>query len=263
MAYTNSWDEAQPAGSAAANTLDTIIQNVKKDVRERIEDAFPDWANDAVDPKRVVIHYDTAANIPASPNTGEFFYETDTSLLKLYNGSSWTTIQAAGGAGAYVETGALGARPAAGNAGRLYYATDVETLYVDDGTSWDAIGGTGSLPVDGDIFYDDSQPAGSKGTGTANENWRIVSVFLQAQTDASGFVYINRSEFPSPMDTWQFQSAVASPTWPGGAKTAILVRYINITAAQISIELVNSTSGSIFPAGTLMYLFVHARMLAP
>ena len=36
MAATRAWDETQPPGSAFANTLDTIIQNLKIDVRERL-----------------------------------------------------------------------------------------------------------------------------------------------------------------------------------------------------------------------------------
>jgi hypothetical protein len=51
MVYNIAWDEAQPDGSEAANTLDTEIQELKESIRERIEDIIPDWANDAVDPK--------------------------------------------------------------------------------------------------------------------------------------------------------------------------------------------------------------------
>jgi hypothetical protein len=38
--YSNNWDENAPLGSTAANTIHTIIQNMKKDVRERIDSIF-------------------------------------------------------------------------------------------------------------------------------------------------------------------------------------------------------------------------------
>lgn len=36
MAYTNSWDESLPLGSAAANTVDDVLRQEKLDLRERI-----------------------------------------------------------------------------------------------------------------------------------------------------------------------------------------------------------------------------------
>lgn len=36
MAYTNAWNETQPLGSAAANTIDDIIRQLKVDIRERM-----------------------------------------------------------------------------------------------------------------------------------------------------------------------------------------------------------------------------------
>jgi hypothetical protein len=38
--YSNNWDENAPLGSTAANTIHTIIQNMKKDVRERVDSIF-------------------------------------------------------------------------------------------------------------------------------------------------------------------------------------------------------------------------------
>lgn len=51
MAYNISWDESQPDGSENANTIDTEIQELKESIRERMEDLFPDWSDDGVDPK--------------------------------------------------------------------------------------------------------------------------------------------------------------------------------------------------------------------
>ena len=51
MAFTNPWDESDPPGGQDANTADTEIQQVKVDVRERIETVLPGWADDLEDPK--------------------------------------------------------------------------------------------------------------------------------------------------------------------------------------------------------------------
>jgi hypothetical protein len=51
MAYTVAWNESEPDGTEAANTLETELQNIKISLRERLEDFFPDWSDDGVDPK--------------------------------------------------------------------------------------------------------------------------------------------------------------------------------------------------------------------
>jgi len=51
-AYSIAWNEATPAGASTnANTIDTEIQDLKKSLRERLEDMFPDWSDDSTDPK--------------------------------------------------------------------------------------------------------------------------------------------------------------------------------------------------------------------
>lgn len=40
MSFTRTWDETGPLGTAAANTLETIIQQFKTDVRERVSPAL-------------------------------------------------------------------------------------------------------------------------------------------------------------------------------------------------------------------------------
>lgn len=97
MAYTDSWNESAPAGSADANTLETIIQQqVKRAIRERLEDIFPDWSDDGVDPKRLVLNPSTAR--PASPNNGEPRYDSDTKVIEIYDASDdeWVAIQSIG-----------------------------------------------------------------------------------------------------------------------------------------------------------------------
>lgn len=52
--YTQAWDETQPPGTALANTLDTIIQNDKRDTRERVAGIFglnlAQWTADPIVP---------------------------------------------------------------------------------------------------------------------------------------------------------------------------------------------------------------------
>lgn len=48
MAYSTVWDETAPLGSVAANTIDTIVQNMKRDLRERLNEAFIDFTADPV-----------------------------------------------------------------------------------------------------------------------------------------------------------------------------------------------------------------------
>lgn len=52
MSYSRTWNEGTPAGTAAANTIDTIIQQMKVDFRERMDGSFSeDWSADPVIPK--------------------------------------------------------------------------------------------------------------------------------------------------------------------------------------------------------------------
>jgi hypothetical protein len=70
MAYTVPWNEATPDGSEDADTLDTEIQNLKRSLRERLEDFFPDWSDDGVDPKIPVTGYPRCSLILQSQQTG-------------------------------------------------------------------------------------------------------------------------------------------------------------------------------------------------
>lgn len=94
MPYTNAWDEASPLGSAPANTLDTIIQNKMKDIRERLQQIVPGWVDDDVDPKRVVVHSGSEGIRPEEEDAyqGELFLDIDQQSLSLFDGSSWFGI---------------------------------------------------------------------------------------------------------------------------------------------------------------------------
>lgn len=55
MAYAVAWNEAAPVGSStSADTLDTELQNLKKSIRERMNDILGNvWETDANDPKAI------------------------------------------------------------------------------------------------------------------------------------------------------------------------------------------------------------------
>lgn len=48
MAYTNSWSNTVPAGSAAANTIDDAIKQLRLDIQERMDALVDDWTADPV-----------------------------------------------------------------------------------------------------------------------------------------------------------------------------------------------------------------------
>lgn len=60
MAYSVAWNEAAPIGaSVTAATIDTELQNLKKSVRERMNDILQgttSWETDATDPKKLLSH---------------------------------------------------------------------------------------------------------------------------------------------------------------------------------------------------------------
>lgn len=73
---------------------------------------------------------------PSIPLTGQGWYDTNTSVLKVYNGTSW---QAAGG----VLVSAV--QPATGtNVGAYWYDSTNLQLYVWNGSAWNLIGPLGS-----------------------------------------------------------------------------------------------------------------------
>jgi hypothetical protein len=72
------------------------------------------------------------ANQPTLPLTGQCWYDTNTSLLKIYNGSSW---QAAGGVLVTPTT-----PTSSPNIGAFWYDSVNMQMYVWNGASWDIIG---------------------------------------------------------------------------------------------------------------------------
>jgi hypothetical protein len=130
MPYQDEWDEAAPAGSAAANTLDTIIQNVKRSIRERMDDLAVGFGDDDTDPKRIKVHFDT--DFPTDPEVGEVLFNETTGIFYIWDGDEWINLSGS----ALVNT--LSNRPAADTVseGTLFYASDSEDLYVKVGEEW-------------------------------------------------------------------------------------------------------------------------------
>jgi hypothetical protein len=48
MPYTRTWNDATPAGTRAANQIDSAIQEFKVDVHERMDSLVVDWTDDPV-----------------------------------------------------------------------------------------------------------------------------------------------------------------------------------------------------------------------
>lgn len=78
---------------------------------------------------------------PASPVSGQIYFDTVDDELYFYDGSAWVSVQQ----NSQVTYGTLAGRPAAGEAGRLYYATDNYLLYFDNGSTWTQINNFGTV----------------------------------------------------------------------------------------------------------------------
>ena len=57
MVYAIAWNEANPIGASVdASTIDTELQNLKKSIRERMNDILSNaWETDANNPKRLLL----------------------------------------------------------------------------------------------------------------------------------------------------------------------------------------------------------------
>lgn len=78
---------------------------------------------------------------PSNPTEGQLFYNLNTGLFYLYDGTQWivigpTTVPTDLRGYGTVLYGLLADRPAFGVVGRLYYCTDTDYIFLDTGTAW-------------------------------------------------------------------------------------------------------------------------------
>lgn len=74
----------------------------------------------------------TSSTRPGSPFNGQFIYETDTDITRVWDGAVWDVV----GTGVFTST----TRPASPYEGKLIYETDTDLLQVYNGTAWTPVG---------------------------------------------------------------------------------------------------------------------------
>lgn len=193
MPYNQAWNEAAPLGSAPANTLDTIIQNVKVSLRERLEQCIPDFGDDLVEPKRIRIDTGTLVERPEVPEfPGHLYYSTDNRFLYIGAGGAWVPFE----------------------------STDI-TVFGASGYTYDpdeatAAARKGTLKAVGQVLYLTIRGANTSGIGNFGVNLtdfnplydstKVIAAFATAY-DISGAarnVANNSSNLDSANDYWYF-----------------------------------------------------------
>lgn len=86
MAFVQTWDSAAPLGSMAANLLDDRIRDLKESIEERMQVEHR-WAGDSLDGRHKL-----AGSAPASPASGDQYFDTATGILYIHNGTAWIPI---------------------------------------------------------------------------------------------------------------------------------------------------------------------------
>lgn len=163
--FVQTFDKTKPLGSDLANTLDTVIQNLQYAISERYElehialDSSATGATESTNPqaqgrhnpgKVSAVYIGTTAQIAAltGMTSGALAYDTTLRVLKIYNGSNWTTYSVGGANDIFSGTELLvnifgsAALAAAGMQVSLGWAvapTTVENIFDrDSSTSWGA-----------------------------------------------------------------------------------------------------------------------------
>jgi microcystin-dependent protein len=97
--FNDVWDgsyETEPAGSVAANTLDTVIQGLKVDIRQRVDvEHHMDLSTGAEDGvHKFPAKTETTRDQIATPLGGQLVVRSDTRSIDIYDGSNWIEFQA-------------------------------------------------------------------------------------------------------------------------------------------------------------------------
>lgn len=184
-AFTNTFSTSTPAGSAIANTLDTVIQGDKGAINERIQlehyafDASGTGQSDNASVNAQGRHkpgyvravlVDTAANIALiTPKGGELAYDTTNNRLLVAANGTWT------GAGSYN----VGTGTAAGNYAFSAYMSANQT---PTSTTWTKV-----------TFNTESFDSGSKYDNATNYRYTpgVAGIY---QFDLSGMMYVPSSK---------------------------------------------------------------------
>lgn len=131
------------------------------------------------------------ASEPSNPITGQIWYDTENAVLKMYNGSSWTTSQ-----GIILQSTA----PDAGNnVGSMWFDTTNMQLYIWIGSQWKLIG-----PLASSAGLDPVEPAVPAmssidsirvidNLGTSHNIWRLVVGGTLLATFSRDVAFIPRS----------------------------------------------------------------------
>lgn len=67
MVYANAWSDSNPPGSSPANTIDTIIQTLRSEIHERMNDIVVDWLADPIVLKSTTSGANTAKTLKLAP----------------------------------------------------------------------------------------------------------------------------------------------------------------------------------------------------
>jgi hypothetical protein len=197
MPFTHPWNEAAPLGSTTdADTIDTIFQQLKLDLRERLEQVIPNFGNNAVDPKKVKLTIDVAASRPVSGAfAGDVYVSSDTDALAIWDGSAWVDIT--GGSGIIVDVAANRPNPPSGP-GLMFFATDTSVLSISSGTGpsvWQDVlgGGSGGGPTPS-VAVTNYITANAPGTRADLVTGKIIGFVITGLTDVNGEIKVERAE---------------------------------------------------------------------
>lgn len=183
--FSRDWDttyEASPPGSQAANQLDTRIQEVKVDIRERFEVEHQLDEGSQPDPldgvHKFPAHSVTTRDAISSPKTGQLVVRSDTRSIDIYDGSDWVEYQAWTPGdmkmAAYDDAAALGWQKCDGSAisrttyADLFAVVGVEFGVGDGSTTFNVPDMSGKFPIGidagGDTDFDAMAETGGEKT---------------------------------------------------------------------------------------------------